>query len=143
MLEYKIAHEKHDYYGKILWQIASIFLTASLAGFAFGLQQNLPLDRFIPLNFVLSVLLITFFFQAKRVRWLAFLQTKRCEEIETILPMKLVTYQKIANENGIEILGTKIKPQYITGRYLNQGAPIALIIIFWGYIIYKSGILIF
>ena len=50
LTEYRIAHEKHDYYGKILWQMASIFLTASLAGFAFGIQQNLPLERFVPLN---------------------------------------------------------------------------------------------
>ena len=136
-MEYRIAHEKHDYYGKILWQIASIFFPATLAGFAFGIQQDLSLDRFIPLNFVLSALLLMFFFQAKRVRWLAFLQMQRCEEIEKILQMKLVTYQHVANKKPIEIAGVAIKPQRITGKYLNQGTPLALIIIFWGYIFYK------
>ena len=136
-LEYKIAHEKYDYYGKVLWQIASIFLTASLAGFAFGIQQNLPLDRFIPLNFVLSGLLVTFFFQARRVGWLAHLQLRRCIEIEKILPMRFATNQETANESEVEVGDKKIKPQRITGKHLNQGTPIAFLIIFWGYLIMK------
>ena len=137
LIEYQIAHENYNYYGKVLWQIASIFLTASLAGFAFGVQQDLPLDRFVPLNFVLSGLLVTFFFQARRVSWLAFLQLRRCIEIEKILPMKLATYQEIANKKEIEIGDKKIKPQRVTGRHLNQGTPIAFLIIFWGYSIFK------
>ncbi|MBI3253369.1 MAG: hypothetical protein HYZ56_01390 [Nitrosopumilales archaeon] len=143
LIEYRIAHEQHNYYGKILWQIASIFFPATLAVFAFGVQQDLSLDRFIPLNFVLSALLLMFYFQAKRVRWLAFLQMQRCVEIEKILPMKLVTYQRAVNKKPIEVAGEIIKPQRVTGKHLNQGTPIALIIIFWGYIFYKMLVLLY
>lgn len=91
-LEYKIAFERQNHYGKLVWQIASIFLPVSIGGFAFGIQQNLPLDRFILLNFALSILLLFYLFQVSRMRWLSNIQEKRCKEIEEVsLPMKLVT----------------------------------------------------
>ncbi len=137
-LEYKIAYDMYNYYGKILWQIAPIFLTASLGGFALGIQQNLALDRFIPLNAVLSIFLIAFFFQARRLSWLAHLQMRRCIEIEKILHMKLATIQEESNKKEFEVGGKTIKPQRITGRYLNQGTPIAFLIMFWGYLILRT-----
>ena len=42
-----------------------------------------------------------------------------------------------ANESEIEVGDKKIKPQRITGKHLNQGTPIAFLIIFWGYLIMK------
>jgi len=137
LTEYKIAHEKHNYFGKILWQIATIFLTASLAGFAFGVQQDLPLLKLIFLNSFLSILLLVFFFQARRLSRLSFLHLLRCKEIEKILPMKIATNQLEEAKNGIEILDHKMKRQRITGRILNQGTPLILLAIFWGYIIGK------
>ena len=137
LTEYRIAHEKHDYYGRTLWQMATIFLTASLAGFGFGLQQNLPLERFIPLTLVLSALLLTFFFQARRLRRLSYLCLLRCREIERDKSIKIVTNQLDGDDHTITIDSVEIKPQKITGKYLNQGTPIVLLFIFWGYIIAK------
>ena len=130
-LEYRLSQEMHNYYGKIQWQIGSILITASLAGFAFGIQQDLPHPQFVPLAIGLTLLLLMFFLIVRRHRWLGHIHLARCKEIEKILGMKQHTLESKANENTITIGEVEIKPQLITGWDINKIILFLLIIVFW------------
>jgi len=73
---------------KILWQIGSIFLPVSLAGFVFGIRQEISNDGLLALTVFLTALLIWFIFSAIRLRRLAFVYMERCRKIEKILSLK-------------------------------------------------------
>lgn len=142
LTEYKLAQEMHVYYGKSLWQIGSIFFAASLAGFAFGLQNDLAWDKFVFLNSFLTILLSGFIIYAKRHGNLAHMYISRCRQIEEKLGMKQHTYKyeidNKCNEEPIIIAGSSFTKKRITGKHINFIIPLFLMGVFWVYNIYKA-----
>ncbi len=138
LVEYKLAQEMHTYYGKILWRIGAIFIPISLGGFAVSVHQNLSDAPLIVVTLVLSGLLGWFMLSARRLRHLAFLYILRCVEIEKILGLKQHTNKHQNDTTSVTVAGIKIDPQRFTGKDINRYIPILLLIMFWGYNIYKA-----
>lgn len=130
-LEYQLSQQMHTYYGRIVWQIGAIFLPVVLGGFAFGIQSDLEKNQFVLLAGFLTALLVFFLLSFIRLRWLAYVHIKRCEEIEPLLGIKQHTLQHQANEKTIKIAGKEIKPLCIKGWQINVSIPLFLIIIIW------------
>lgn len=138
-LEYQLSQQMHTYYGRIVWQIGAIFLPVALAGFAFGMQSSLEKGPFVLLAAFLTALLVFFLFSYIRLRWLAFVHIKRCEELEQELGMKQHTLQHRANEKTIKIAGMEIKPQCLTGWHINVFIPLFLIALIWISVLVRLG----
>ena len=130
-VEYELSQKMHNYYGKTLWEIGSIYLAASLAGFAFAIQQDLPKHSFIPLISVLTVLLVSFLLTARRFRKFGFLHLSRCREIEEILGLKQHTYSHKAIDEKIIVAGSEIKIPRPHGVTLNVVSVCVIAGIFW------------
>ena len=144
-LEYKLAQEMHTYYGKILWQIGSIFLPVSLAGFVFGIRQEISNDGLLALTVFLTALLIWFIFSAIRLRRLAFVYMERCRKIEKILSLKQHNNKARDDKNTVKIRGKeikifrkKLKWRHLAGKNINLPVPIFFIIIFWTYYFFQA-----
>jgi len=137
-LEYQLSQEMHMYYGRIVWQIGAIFLPVAFGGFALGIQQNLAKEQFVFLALFITGLLLFFLLSYWRIRWLAFIHIKRCEEIEGKLGISQHSLQHKANDKTITIGDKKIKPQLFSGVHINSIIPIALIAIVWSYVIFLA-----
>jgi len=75
---------------------------------------------------------------ARRLRHLAFLYILRCEEIEKILGLKQHTNKHQNDTTSVTVTGIEISPQRFTGKDINTYIPTLLLIMFWGYNIYKA-----
>ena len=138
LVEYKLSQEMHTYYGTILWKIGAIFIPISLGGFAVSVHQNLSDAPLIVVTLVLTGLLGWFMLSARRLRHLAFLYILRCEEIEKILGLKQHTNKHQNDTTSVTVTGIEISPQRFTGKDINTYIPTLLLIMFWGYNIYKA-----
>ena len=72
----------HNYYGKIVWEIGSIFIGGGLAfiGFAASEPKTYPFFGFFALAF--TILMTGFYFMNKRWRDIAEIHLLRCRQIE-------------------------------------------------------------
>lgn len=94
-LAYKNSKELFKYYGKIVWQIGSIFIVASLGAFAYAIQNDLQKVEFVPLILVPITLMMSFYFLFKRYRKNAHVEINRSEWLENELKLRIPQFECI------------------------------------------------
>jgi len=148
LTEYKASQEMAIYYGKIFWTVGSIFYPATLAGFAYGISQNLEIYQSVVLGIFLILLQVFVLGFYHRIHWLSRVQFLRCQEIEKQLGLqqhlnhrKLGDLKKQNNYEGIKIADETIKPQkYISSPNITKGISLGLIVLIVAWVILQSEI---
>jgi len=110
--EYRRSQDMHNYYGRIVWQVAAIFIGGGLA--ALGLaasRENISREAVTILGGTFSFLMLIYYFLASRSSGMAEVHLARCREIEEELNMWQHRYAWEASHDirGVEIPG-EIKP---------------------------------
>lgn len=88
LLEYQMAQEMHNYYGKISWEIASILVAGSLALEGFSLQSEMMMNNkslFFAVAVVVTLLMLVLFFLFRRIANLVEIHVVRLNQIEETL----------------------------------------------------------
>ena len=133
LTEYRLSQEMSTYYGKIVWTIGTIFHPATLAGFAFGVSQNLEFPLSVIFALFLTALQAFFLLSYHRLQWLSNINFLRCQEIEDVLGLKQHKLHRELKEKGkVMIANCEIKKQKIwSSPVINNLIPWVLIAIIW------------
>lgn len=108
LVEYKLAQQMHNYYGKIAWQIGAILLGGSTTAFGLIVSETMnELPTWFPFLFwlILATMIGGFLWIAKRCRALSYLYLQRCMEIEDELGLRQHIYAEEAHRRPILIRG--------------------------------------
>ena len=83
MKEYGLSQDMHNYYGHLVWEIASILVGGSIAGLALVVSyQPRPSMSVSFFAFAVIAMAIVFFLVVRRYREITFVHLVRCREIE-------------------------------------------------------------
>lgn len=112
--EYELSQEMHNYYGRLTWQIAAIFLGGGITGLGVVVSTGRPILVLL-FTIAFTVLVYSFYLFARRNGNLAEVHLARCRQIERILELRQHTYARQANEpRGVTIEG---EPEPIIARH--------------------------
>ena len=95
--EYALSQAMHNYYGRITWEIGTIFLGGGLAAIGFALQARLQPMALILFAIAPSALFVAFLLLVRRYRVIAEIHLARCREIESSLGMWQHRYARQGN----------------------------------------------
>lgn len=88
LLEYQMAQEMHNYYGKISWEIASILVAGSFALVGLSLQSQIigqNKSLFIAVAVSVTILMAVMYFLFRRIAELVEIHVARLNQIEETL----------------------------------------------------------
>lgn len=103
LVEYGLAQEMHNYYGRIVWQIGAILIGGGIAAFGLVVRESLnQIPTFMPSFFwlILTAMIIGFRSFASRYRHVSFAHICRCMEIEKELGLKQHTKARAVTGTG-------------------------------------------
>lgn len=111
LLEYEMAQEMHNYYGKISWEIISIFIAGSLALVGFSLQSPLiTREGFIVVPITVTLVMIALYFLYNRIAQLVNIHLARLWQIEETLHFHQHRNVGKAHDDGCVMIGKKCYP---------------------------------
>jgi len=87
----------HNYYSKITWQIAAIFLGGGITGLGVVVSTGRPILVLL-FTIAFTILVYSFYLFTRRNGRLAEVHLARCRQIERILELRQHTYARQANE---------------------------------------------
>ena len=131
-MEYKLSQEMHNYYGRLTWQIGTIFLGGGVTGLGVAIQAGRPVIVFAAVVF--TILVGSFYLVVRRYRQLAEVHLARCREIEDTLRLRQHGYAKQATKpEGVVVPGERepICVPLPSGWYIIQGMSLFLIVLAW------------
>ena len=142
--EYELSQQMHNYYGRIVWEIGSIFVGGGLAMIGLIISRTSrpsSLPALAAITF--TILMICFYLMIRRFRVIAEVHLRRCREIENELGLYQHRYVRLATyTEGIVIHDEtvrdtqSIKIPSPTGWTTLQSLIIFLVIISWVIAIY-------
>jgi hypothetical protein len=131
--EYELSQSMHNYYGKIVWEIASIFIGGGLAGvgiIASRVERPTVIVSLFAIAF--TVLMVGFYFMVRRWRDLAEVHLSRCREIEIELGLLQHQYASRANDpSGVIVNGKWLRASFPSGWGTLRGLIIGLVVAVW------------
>lgn len=135
--EYELSQEMHNYYGRIVWEIGSIFIGGGLAMVGlFATRIHRPSADFTFIALTFTILMSAFYFMVRRWRQISEIHLARCRQIEIILGLQQHELVKKANEpSGVWIVqGDRkqwIRVPFPSGWQVVKGLSIGLSIMVW------------
>ena len=139
--EYELSQKMHNYYGRIIWEIGSIFMGGGLAAIAL-IVSRATRPSVVPAlaSLAFTVLMACFYLIVRRFRNIAEVHLRRCRQIEKKLGLCQHRYVRLAARcNGITIdddtvkgeTDRRIKIPLPTGWGITQALIIGLIVVSW------------
>jgi len=128
--EYELSQSMHNYYGKIIWEIASIFIGGGLAAVglvASRVQRPTIVVSLIALAF--TILMIGFYVMNRRWRELVEVHLSRCRQIEMLLGFRQHQLASMANAPSGVLINQGRYSKWIRATFPSGWGTIQLLVI--------------
>ena len=131
MKEYALSQGMHNYYGRLTWQIGTIFLGGGVAGlgYAIGTERS---EIILFATLVFTILIGSFYLFSGRNGKLALVHLARCREIEGKLGLRQHIDAGFASKpEGVMIQGKPYRAPLPSGWQIVKVLSLSLIILAW------------
>ena len=106
LVEYDCSQNMHNYYGRTIWEVFSIFFGGGLAAFGLVVSRSQSRPSVVPVFFALAftVLMVGLYFANRRWREIAEVHLARCRQIEDELGLEQHSLVKKSNRpSGVRL----------------------------------------